>query len=241
MTSGSSYMDKQSLRQLEDSLQYKFSDISLLEKALTHASSAESRLHSNERMEFLGDALLAVVICEGLFERFDNYLEGDLTKIKSKLVSRKTCSQIAAELGLNEVLKVGPGMAKSSSLNGSLAAGVIEAVIAAIHLDGGFDKVREFVLRVFGPLITNADAREHQENYKSVLQQHVQQQLNTVVSYELLDEKGPDHNKCFECAAVINGYRYPSAWGTNKKEAQQQAAHNALVKLNLLENEKQNQ
>ena len=238
MTSGSSYMDKQSLRQLEESLQYKFSDISLLEKAMTHASSAETRLQSNERMEFLGDALLAVIICEGLFERFDNYLEGDLTKIKSKLVSRQTGSQIAAELGLNEVLKVGPGMAKSRSLNGSLAAGVMEAVIAAIYLDGGFDKVREFVLRVFGQLITNADAREHQENYKSVLQQYVQQQLNTVINYELLDEKGPDHNKCFECSAVVNGHRYRSAWGTNKKEAQQQAAYNALVELNLLEDDR---
>lgn len=227
-------MEKQNLQQLESILQYKFSDVGLLKKALTHASGAESRLDSNERMEFLGDALLAVVICEGLFERFNDYFEGDLTKIKSNLVSRKTCSQIATELGLNEFLKVGPGMLKSKSINGSLAAGVLEAVIAAVYLDGGFDKVREFILRIFESLIENADAREHQENYKSVLQQYVQQELNTTITYELLDEKGPDHNKCFECAVVINEYRYPSAWGTNKKEAQQLAAYNALVELEIL-------
>ena len=234
-------MDSQDLQQLQDILQYSFSDITLLEKSLTHASDAENRLESNERMEFLGDAILAVVVCEGLFEQFDSYLEGDLTKIKSKLVSRKTCAQIAAELGLNEVLKVGPGMAKSSSINGSLAAGVLEAVIAAIYLDGGFDKAREFVMRIFGPLIETADAREHQENYKSVLQQYVQQQLNATVAYELLDEKGPDHNKCFECAVVIDEHRYPSAWGTNKKEAQQRAAYNVLTELDLLEADEQDQ
>ncbi len=232
-------MDVQNLQQLQDTLRYKFSDITILEKSLTHASDAESRLESNERMEFLGDAILAVVVCEGLFDRFESYLEGDLTKIKSKLVSRKTCAEIAAELGLNEVLRVGPGMAKSSSINGSLAAGVLEAVIAAIYLDGGFDRAREFVMRVFGPLIENADARKHQENFKSVLQQYVQQQLNTTVAYELLDEKGPDHNKCFECAVVINEHRYPSAWGTNKKEAQQQAAYNVLTELDLLEADEQ--
>ena len=234
-------MDMQNLQRIQDTLQYRFSDVILLEKALTHASDAESRLESNERMEFLGDAILALVVCEGLFERFDDYLEGDLTKIKSKLVSRKTCAEIAAELGLNEELKVGPGMANSSSINGSLAAGVLEAVIAAIYLDGGFDKAREFVMRVFGPLIENADARKHQENFKSVLQQYVQQQLNTTATYELLDEKGPDHNKCFECAVVIDGHRYPSAWGTNKKEAQQQAAYNALKELDLFESSEQEQ
>ena len=228
-------MEKQDIRRLRDIFQYKFSDITLLEKALTHASEAESRLESNERMEFLGDAILAVVICEGLFERFDDYLEGDLTKIKSKLVSRKTCAQIATELGLNEFLKVGPGMLKSKSINGSLAAGALEAIIAAVYLDGGFNKVREFILRIFEPLLESADAREHQDNYKSVLQQHAQQDLDTIVTYELLDEKGPDHNKCFECAVVINEHRYPSAWGTNKKEAQQQAAFNALVELEILE------
>ena len=228
-------MEKQDIRRLRDIFQYKFSDITLLEKALTHASEAESRLESNERMEFLGDAILAVVICEGLFERFDDYLEGDLTKIKSKLVSRKTCAQIATELGLNEFLKVGPGMLKSKSINGSLAAGALEAIIAAVYLDGGFNKVREFILRIFEPLLESADAREHQDNYKSVLQQHAQQDLDTIVTYELLDEKGPDHNKCFECAVVINEHRYPSAWGMNKKDAQQQAAFNALVELEILE------
>jgi ribonuclease-3 len=227
-------MNKSIAERLQESLRYKFSEISLLNRALTHSSIAGVKLESNERLEFLGDSILGLVICQALFERFPDYMEGDLTKIKSMLVSRKTCSKIARQIGLDEVMKVGPGMQESKSLNGSIAAGALEAIIAAIYLDGGFDCVRDFILRFFGPLISKADAKEHQENYKSLLQQYTQQNLGASVSYEILDEKGPDHNKCFESAALIDRKRYPSAWGTNKKEAQQLAAYNALIELGVL-------
>jgi ribonuclease-3 len=218
---------------LEKLLKYHFSNRAILKKALTHSSSAQ-KLESNERLEFLGDSILGLVICQALYEKFPDYLEGDLTKIKSKLVSRKTCSLIASQLNLESVLSVGPGMQKSRALKGSIAAATLEAVIAAIYTDGGFEAAREFILRLFAPLIDQANAAEHQENYKSLLQQYAQQNLNHSVSYEILDEKGPDHNKCFECAVVIDKKRYPSAWGNTKKEAQQMAAYNALVELGVI-------
>lgn len=228
-------MDEETLQQVEQTIGYTFSDKSLLIKALTHSSAVDDRLESNERLEFLGDSVLAVVICQALFERFSDYLEGDLTKIKSKLVSRETCAKVSAQLGLQEFLKVGKGMVSNRALSGSLAAGVLETIIGAIHLDGGLEPARAFILKVFGPLIEIADAEQAQGNYKSLLQQYAQEQFNATPSYVLLDEKGPDHNKCFELGVVINDRHFQSAWGTNKKEAEQKAALNALVELDVLE------
>jgi len=228
-------MDEETLQQIEQIIGYTFSDKSLLSKAMTHSSAVDDRLESNERLEFLGDSVLAVVICQALFERFSNYLEGDLTKIKSKLVSRETCARVCGRLGLQEYLKVGKGMVSNRALSGSLAAGVLETIIAAIHIDGGLDPSREFILNIFGPMIERADAEQVQGNYKSLLQQYAQEQFNAAPSYMLLDEKGPDHNKCFELGVVIDDRHFQSAWGTNKKEAEQKAALNALVELDVLE------
>jgi ribonuclease-3 len=228
-------MDQDFLQQIEQRLDYKFSDKNLLIKALTHSSAVDNRLLSNERLEFLGDSVLAVVICQALFDSFDKYLEGDLTKIKSKLVSRETCAQISGQLGLQKYLKVGKGMVSNRALSGSLAAGVLESVIAAIYIDGGFEAAHDFILRIYGPLIEQADAEQDQGNFKSLLQQYSQEQFNATPSYLLLDEKGPDHNKCFELEVVIQDRHFSSAWGTNKKEAEQKAAFNALVELGVIE------
>jgi ribonuclease-3 len=127
-------------------------------------------------------------------------------------------------------------MAPSRALSGSLAAGALEAVIAAIYIDSDFDNARSFILRIFGPLIEQADAEQVQGNFKSLLQQYVQEQFNSTPTYVLLDEKGPDHDKCFELEVVIEERHFPSAWGTNKKEAEQKAAFNALVELGVLKN-----
>ncbi|MBN1786940.1 MAG: ribonuclease III [Sedimentisphaerales bacterium] len=227
-------MDAGLAEQLEKRLEYHFSNPALLEKALNHSSAAATKLDSNERLEFLGDSILGLVICMALYEKFPNYLEGDLTKIKSKLVSRKTCAMIAGILELDSVINVGPGMLKSKALKGSVAAAGLEAIIAAIYYDGGFEEAKKFIIRFFGPMIEQMDADGHHENYKSHLQQYAQQELKHSVAYEILDEKGPDHNKCFESAVIINHKRYPSAWGVTKKEAQQRAAYNALVELGVI-------
>ena len=228
-------MDEKTQQQIEQIIGYKFSNPNLLSKALTHSSVADNRLLSNERLEFLGDAVLSAIICKTLFERFPTYLEGDLTKIKSMIVSRRTCAKVTRELRLHEYLDVGKGMTSSKALTSSLAAGMLEALIAAIYIDGGPENAKEFVLKVFASLIEQVDAEQSYGNYKSLLQQYSQQQLDTTPTYELLDEKGPDHNKCFESEAVIGGRHFTSAWGTNKKEAEQKAACNALLELGILE------
>jgi len=230
-------MNKQMLRQLEQLLDYQFSDISLVEESLMHSSQASNRLASNERLEFFGDSVLALVICECLFTRFPTYLEGDLTKIKSMLVSRKTCSKLANSMGLAKFVNVGKGMATAKAMEGSISAGALESVIAAVYLDGGFEAAKKVILKIFEPAIKDVDANSHQDNFKSMLQQHAQQNLSSTPTYELLDEKGPDHNKCFECAVVVGTQRFESAWGVTKKDAEQEAAYKALIELKLLKPE----
>ncbi len=229
-------MNEKVLLQVEQILDYQFRDRELLARALTHSSAVTDRILSNERLEFFGDSILGMIICHNLFEIFSDYLEGDLTKAKSMLVSRRNCARIARQLGLNEYLKVGKGMISSRALTGSLSAGLLEAVIAAIYIDGGLEAAREFILRVFAQAIEQAQVEQYHGNFKSLLQQYSQQHFNKTPVYELLDEKGPDHNKCFEVQGIVNGKRFASAWGTNKKEAEQKAALNALAELGILKN-----
>lgn len=227
-------MEKEKLPQLEQVLNYRFQNPHILDEALLHSSAADDRVRSNERLEFLGDSILSLVVCISLFERFPDYLEGDLTKIKSRLVSRKTCAKIANELGLPSFMKVGKGMEQSRAMSGSVAAASLEAMIAALYLDGGMEAADVFIRRIYEPFFSEVDAEHHQENFKSILQQHCQRNFNCTPYYELLDEKGPDHNKCFEIAVVIRHHRYPGAWGITKKEAEQKAAYNALVELEII-------
>ena len=228
-------MHEETLRIIEQTIGYEFSNRDLLRKAFTHSSSVDTRFLSNERLEFLGDSVLGMVFSQDLFERFPNYLEGDLTKMKSMLVSRRTCARISRRLGLTKFLKIGKGMADSRALFGSVAAGLLEAIIAAIYLDGGSDAAHNFILTHFAPVIEKSDAQIAQGNFKSMLQQYSQQNFNIMPVYELLNEKGPDHNKCFEIEIVIGDRHFPSAWGTNKKEAEQKAAENALKVKNWLD------
>jgi ribonuclease III len=227
-------MDHQNIAELQELLGYQFNNPGLLIEAFTHASVADSRIASNERLEFFGDSILAFVVCKKLFEKFPNYLEGDLTKIKSMLVSRKTCAAIANALQVPEYAKVGKGMSGTKAISGSISAGILEAIIAAIFIDGGMESAEEFILRIFEPLIEKTNAEQHHENYKSLLQQYSQRKFQATPVYELLDEKGPDHNKCFEMCAVIDLNHFPGAWGSTKKEAEQKAAQRALIELKVI-------
>src|SRR5262245_46003654 len=212
----------------EQKIGYRFRDRSMLRNALTHASGAQHRLASNERLEFLGDAILGAVICEILFHRFPEYLEGELTKIKSVVVSRQTCAKVSEALGMDQFLLLGKGMSLASGLPPSLLADVFESLVAAIYLDGGHDAARAFLDAHIVPEIDAAVGSENAGNYKSLLQHFAQREFGTTPNYQLLDEKGPDHSKCFQMSAVIGRKRYAAAWGRNKKEAEQRAAHNAL-------------
>jgi len=219
------------LQGFEERIGYSFRDKRLLQSALTHASGAEHRLASNERLEFLGDAILGAVVCELLFRQFPQFLEGDLTRIKSIVVSRQTCAKISELLGMQEFLILGKGMTTSPSVPPSLLADVFESLVAAIYLDGGSEIAREFLVRHVAPEIELAAGGEMGINYKSMLQQLAQRENGMTPIYQLLDEKGPDHSKCFKIAAQVGNNRYEAAWGRNKKEAEQRAARNALCEL----------
>ena len=228
-------MDSKELRTAEELLGHRFADTELLEQALTHASLAESRLASNERLEFLGDAVLGLVVCEYLYERFDSLLEGELTKIKSSVVSRRCCAEIALELRLEELLRLGKGLAGRASLPKSGLAAVYESLIGALLVDGGLVAAKRFILKGMKPMIKQAAGSGHQHNFKSVLQQTAQEVLDLQPQYMVLDEKGPDHSKCFEVCVEMGARRFPSCWGPSKKQAEQQAALEALIELGFAE------
>jgi ribonuclease-3 len=230
--------DHQSLQEVQEAIGYSFNDPDLLTAALTHSSSADNRLKSNERLEFLGDAVLGMVVCDELFKRFPELLEGELTKIKSAVVSRRSCAIMARDMKLTDHLLLGKGMNNRARLPQSLAAAVYESLVAAIYIDGGgIAPARDFILRTVSEHIDKAAESEHQLNYKSQLQQYSQKHLAATPIYELLDEKGPDHSKCFEVGVVIAGRRYETAWGPSKKEAEQKAAYQALCELQIIEEE----
>lgn len=221
------------IQRIEQLLDHPFADHDLLKRALTHASLVDSRLQSNERLEFLGDSVLGLVVCSYLYDQYEDLLEGEMTKIKSTVVSRKVCAEVAAALGLDELLRLGKGMSRHAALPGSVLAAVFESLVGALYLDGGLEVARKFILRTMNPRIEEAARSGHQSNFKSVLQQTAQQMLGQTPQYVVLDEKGPDHAKCFEVAVEIGARRFASCWGPSKKQAEQDAALQALKELGL--------
>jgi ribonuclease-3 len=231
MPSISPHDEGELLAQCQQVLDYTFRDPSKLRAALTHASGADHRLSSNERLEFLGDAILGAVVCDLLYRDYPEYLEGDLTRIKSHVVSRRTCAKISRELGFDEFLILGKGMGSFHQTPASVLADVFESVVGAIYLDGGMPAAYQFITRHLRPEIEAAVGGQSGSNHKSHLQQMSQRQFGATPTYLLLDEKGPDHSKCFKIAAQIGRRHYPPAWGPTKKDAEQRAALNAIAAL----------
>ena len=224
-------MEPDRLEEAESLLDHEFQDRKLLERALTHASIADHRLESNERLEFLGDAVLGLVVCEYLYCEYEDFLEGDMTKIKSSVVSRNVCAQVAGEMGFHELLRLGKGMSNRVNLPDSVVAAVYESLIGAVFLDGGLDPARRFILSSLERAFEQCVAGIGHDNHKSDLQQYAQRCLSATHHYVTLDEQGPDHSKCFEVCVVIDGTRFPSAWGPNKKQAEQEAARKAIESI----------
>jgi ribonuclease-3 len=220
------------LEDCQDAIGYRFQKPELLRAALTHTSGANTRAASNERLEFLGDSVLGLVTCEQLFLRFPDYQEGDLTKVKSVVVSRKTCARFSQELGLGDFLFLGKGVRPYGEMPSNMLADVFEALVAGIFLDGGWDAAKAFVLRFIQPEIERVARDAISANAKSQLQTVTQREYGGTPRYFLLDEQGPDHNKCFKVAAQVNDERFPAAWGSTKKEAELKAAMNALAFIN---------
>jgi len=215
----------------QERIGHTFRDDAILLAALTHASGAAHRLASNERLEFLGDAILGFIVCDTLYRLFPESLEGDLTRVKSVVVSRETCGRISEQLGLTDFLIVGKGLAVNSAVPVSVLSDLFESVVAAIYLDGGIEPARRFVSRWIDPEIAQVSSGAQGANHKSLLQQLSQRDFGVTPTYEVMEESGPDHSKSFHVSAFIGERRYTPAWGRNKKEAEQRAASNALVEL----------
>ncbi|MEM9413456.1 MAG: ribonuclease III [Planctomycetota bacterium] len=233
MESRKNYDDQQlvDLKNCERQLEYTFRDRNLLFEAVTHASSSNTRLSSYERLEFLGDSILGFVVCEYLYQQHPNWLEGQLTKIKSIVVSRQTCARLGADLGLSEFLLVGKGIGNRGPVPTSLLANAFESIVAAIYLDGGMQEAKTFLMRFVPDQVRLALEGDIDSNYKSELQQFSQKKFGMPPTYQLIDDRGPDHEKWFQVTARLGKDQFSPAWGKNKKEAEQKAAANALAEI----------
>ena len=212
-------------------LGHPFRDPFLLEQALTHASLQGPERSCNERLEFLGDAILGMLAAEFLYHAFPNFEEGELTRVKSVVVSRKVLADLCTESGIAEFVRVGKGVVRKCEPPVSLLANTFEAVVAALYLDGGWEAARQFTVNLLLGEIRKVIQNRHAQNYKSMLQQWAQQELGLTPTYRLVEEQGPDHGKIFVVAAVVGERVFPSCPGGNKKEAEQKAAEAALAML----------
>lgn len=210
------------------SIPYTFRDRALLDLALTHSSTNASA--DNERLEFLGDAALDLIVAEELFDRHADLTEGGLTELKSRLVARRTLAVAARELGLEDEARVGRGLS-SRTLSRSILANLYEAVLGAIYLDRGLPAARAFVLATLGGALEHVREREERANPKQQFQEHCQKLWGAPPLYRLLETRGEAHARAFLVCARADGQDYPPAWGRTRKEAERWAAYEALLVL----------
>jgi ribonuclease III len=227
---------KQALQELAQRLGVSFSNLTLLHQALTHTSyayEAKSRqLIHNERLEFLGDAVLELASSTYLFQHFPDLPEGVLTKARASVVCEASLARRAGELHLGDYLLLGHGEAVGGGgQRPSILADAFEAVIGAIYLDGGWETASSYVLAQLREELLEIENGNNLKDYKTILQEAVQKKADQSVSYELLSACGPDHAKIFEFVVKINGLAYGTGTGKTKKQAEQHAAHEALQKL----------
>ena len=222
------------IKDLEAALGYRFQNITLLQNALTHSSFANERWHdslmSNERLEFLGDSVLGMVVAEHLYRNYPNRPEGELTRMRADMVCETALAQVADKLQLGSHLLLGHGEAQGGGrARASILADAVESVIAAMFLDGGMAPAKGFIDRFI--LCDVPEKKLHITDYKTALQELVQQKKNQVLSYELTGQSGPDHDKHFQVQVLLNGVPVGSGQGTSKKRAEQDAARDALEKI----------
>ena len=216
----------------------KFSRLELLNQALTHKSYArefEPRLKYNERLEFLGDAVLGLASGTYLFEHFPNFTEGELTKMRSSVIRQSTLTRLAEELGLDELLLLGPTEVASTRGRATNLEDAMEALIGAIYLEHGWEVARDFVWKKFAHEFEHVKITGIPKDYKSKLQEVVQSRPPQKLTYAERAASGPDHMPTFKAAALIDGKIFGRGVGTSKKNAEQAAAREALLKLGELE------
>ena len=219
---------------LEEIIGYSFKDKKILEQALTHSSYANDYLRNsalgNERLEFLGDAIIDMVIGAELFSRFPDKQEGFLSKLRSEMVCEDALANAAIQFGINEYLKLGRGEEqKGGRQRHSLISDMMEAIVAAVFVDGGIDKSTEVVYKLLGDTIERGCRGELPKDYKSDLQEYFQSKGKKIPSYKILDESGPDHNKVFKVGVYEDNVLIGEGQGKSKKEAEGNAAKAALM------------
>ena len=222
------------IKDLEAAIGYHFQNITLLQNALTHSSYANERWHnsllSNERLEFLGDSILGMTVAEYLYRNFPDRPEGDLTRMRADMVCEKALAKVAARIELGKHLMLGNGEEQGGGRKrDSILADAVESVIAACFLDGGMEAARQFIDRFV--LVEVPVKKLHNADYKTALQELVQQKKNQVLSYVLIGESGPDHDKRFDVEVKLNGVSVGTGSGSSKKRAEQDAARCALEKM----------
>mgnify|MGYP000239196142 FL=1 len=221
------------LKELEEKISYHFQDKHLLAQALTHSSYAnEHRLdhnHCNERLEFLGDAVLEIVTSDFLYHKYTEKPEGDLTKIRASIVCEPTLAYCAEAINLGSYLFLGKGEDATGGRNrNSVVSDAMEAVIGAIYLDGGFASAKEYIHRF---ILNDIEHKQLFYDSKTILQEIIQSRQDGELSYEILKEEGPDHNKSFEVSAMLDGQEIGRGIGRTKKSAEQRAAYRGILTI----------
>ena len=226
-------MEKRNLEELEQNIGYKFTNIKLLQNALTHTSYAyEHGKKSNEKLEFLGDSILEFVSSEYMYNKYLNLQEGQLTKVRATVVCEKSLHKVALKHNFGDFLFLGKSERNSNgNKRPAILADSVEAVIAAMYIDGGLKVAEKFIIENLKNEIELATKHVGQKDYKTVLQEKLQIHGDVKIEYILLNESGPDHDKRFEMEVRCNGKKLAVGTGKSKKLAQMDAAHNAIESL----------
>ncbi len=230
---------KQELLAFQRQAGFRFKDLGLLDLAFHHRSFSNEHSKekiNNERLEFLGDAVLGMVVASRLYEYMEDRPEGELAKTKSVVVSEDTLSRIALELGMSEYLVLGKGEQMSGGkFKKAILADALEAIIGALYLDSGYRAAESFVLSIMNPQIMLVLENRHARDFKTLLQEHVQKQHRMVPHYTLVRRTGPDHDRTFWVSVDVCGTVYGPGKGKNKKEAEQHAAGMACREMGLVQ------
>lgn len=220
---------------LEKRIDYQFKDKKLLDEALTHKSCKKP--YNNERLEFLGDAVLDLVVGEYLYKKFPDFHEGNLSKLRASIVNEKGFQKFAQELNLGECIHISIAEENNNGRSkASICSNAFEALMGAIYLDGGLEEVEKITIKVLEKVYPNVDLATIFRDYKTTLQEITQAKMGVTPEYILVSATGPDHKKEFEIMVKINGKEFATAKGKSKKEAQQEAAKMALDILEREEN-----
>ena len=234
------HISKERQRQLaafQKSIGIKFKDISLLNTALSHKSFTNeigSDLENNEKLEFLGDAFLGLIISQYLYKQHLYYREGSLARIKSYVVSETTLYDVGKRIGIKDYLLLGKGEEKSGGRNRkSLISDSVEALIGAYYIDSGFKNAKKFVERLFIEEILKVEENKHEKDYKSILQEFSQKKFKMIPQYSVVNTEGPDHKRKFYVNVKVRKKTFGPGVGDSKKQAEQRAAYMALLALKI--------